>query len=390
MFAYPVQGQVYAQPLYVENVPVAGGPKDLVFVATEKNWIYAFAADSPTEVWARELLPAGEQLVTPSDIEGCGNVQPYIGITSTPVIDAGTQTMYVCAKSRSSTGTPPTFYHRLYAIQIDSGQDQQPPAVISASVQYPQEQVSFNPQWQLQRPALLLLNGVLYLGFGAHCDFHAGLYHGWVIAYQALNLQQIGAFPSTVSGQAGIWQAGRGLAGDANGWVYCQTGNGQASGLDYGNMVLKLTPRPPLQNIIEVADYFSPCDQQFLNDHDVDLGSGGPLLLPDQPGPYPHLLVAAGKEGTVYLLNRDHLGYRIFPPPGWQYPQQCANPAISTLWYVLGTEPPLPPGPDKSRDALFGGPAYYPSAGQPPRIYYSGQDEPVKAFYYDQAQGHCP
>jgi hypothetical protein len=384
LFAYQVQGQVYAQPLYVENVPFAGGSKDAVFVATEENWVYAFDARSAQQMWARQLIPAGEQLVTPSDIAGCANVQPYIGITSTPVIDPASMTLYVVAKTRSTTD-PALFYHRLYAIALDTGQDRLHYSnVIQPTVTYPQATISFDPQWQLQRPALLLMNGLIYIGFGAHCDIHPPPYHGWVVAHDAATLNPVSAFPSTETNGAGIWQAGRGLAGDAQGWVYCMTGNGPASGLDYGDMVLKLTPRAVQANLIEVADYFCPCDWQFLNANDVDLGSGGPLLLPDQPGPYPHLLVAAGKEGTVYLLNRDRLGYRTFPPAGWQYPQECANPAISTLWYVLGTSPLLPPG---SRDALFGGPAYYAPAGADPRIYYCGQDDVVKAFYYDPAQG---
>ncbi len=382
LFAYQVQGQVYAQPLYMENVPVAGSSKDIVLVATEENWVYAFDAGSQQQLWARQLIPSGEQLVTPGDIGNCNNVQPYIGITSTPVIDPTTMTAYVVGKTRS-TLFPWLFYHRLYGIKLASGADFMPPVEINATA----GAAVFSPQWQLQRPGLLLMNGIVYIGFGAHCDFHPPPYHGWVFAWYTTSPQwKLTAFTSTqsscagISGCAGIWQSGRGLAGDAQGFVYCMTGNGPfADGTDYGDTVLKLD----LQNLGGVADYFTPCNQSYMLQNDADLGSGGPMILPDQPGPFPHLLVAAGKEGTIYLLNRDNLGKYKPMPSGWPESQQCSDNAVAVLFRVLGTESRA----TENRDALFGGPAYYAPAGTSPRIYYCAENDAVKVFTYDQ-QGH--
>src|SRR5258708_5779836 len=146
LFAYPVQGQVYAQPLYIQNVAVPGGPKNLVLIATEQNRIYAYDAESPNLIWSRQLLPAGEQLVTPGDIEGCANVQPFIGITSTPLIDVNSMTMYVVAKTRTiGPLAGALFMHRLYAIGLEGGQDRRPAVEISAAANLPGGVVAFDP-----------------------------------------------------------------------------------------------------------------------------------------------------------------------------------------------------------------------------------------------------
>src|SRR6267154_119938 len=386
-----VDGQVYAQPLVVQNIASPGGSVgDFLLVATEKNWIYAFDTVTLSQIWFRHLLPQGERLVTPADVATCGNVAPFIGITSTPVVDAARKIMFVCAKSVASHSHGSVFHHRLYAINLHTGNDWKPPVQISATMQYGGQANYFNRQWQLQRPGLLLMNGVVYIGFGGHCDFHPGIYRCWVLAYDATTLQQVGAFVSTVSGLGGIWQAGRGLAGDGQ-FVYCHTGNGNLGGNDLGDSVLKLSIQPG-NPLLQLNGFFSPCDQQLLTAGDADLGSGGPLLLPDQPGPFPHLMVSAGKEGTIYLLNRDtSLGGFQPPPAGWTpcdqngIPTPCTNSnlVITTLWMVLGQAAKC----TVDRDALFGGPAYYAPAGKFPRIYYSGQDEPVKVFEYDQTQG---
>ena len=393
-----VAGQVYAQPLVVENIALPDGRVgDFLLVATQENWIYAFDTLSLSQVWARQLLPAGEHLVSASDLQSCDNVSPSIGITSTPVLDPERRLMYVCAKSKKPGGFlgSDSYHHRLYAINLHTGGDWKPPVEVSATIHYGGKTISFNPQWQLQRPGLLLMNQTVYLAFGSHCDAHPGDYHGCVLAYDANTLGQVGAFVSTVSGLGGIWQSGRGLAGDGQN-VYCQTGNGPWGGLDLGDSVLKLSRQA--SPLLQLNGFFTPCDQQMLRDGDVDLGSGGPMLLPDQPGPFPHLMVAAGKEGTVYLLNPDtSLGGFVPPSPTWKpcddrgRESPCANSniVVSTLWMVLGQAPRC----DVDRDALFGGPAYYEPAQRPgrPRIYYCGggpmQEDVVRAFEYNSTSG---
>ncbi len=406
MGTYAVNGQVYAQPLVVQKLARPDGDvSDFVIVATEENWIYAFDVYLLDRVWFRQLLPSGERVVMPTDVldgrNPCGNISPSIGITSTPAIDVARRLMYVCAKSTDGKGN---FYHRLYAINVHNGNDWKPPVDISASAHFAHRTVSFSPQWQLQRPGLLLMKGIVYIGFGAHCDSHPGTYRGWVLAYDANTLNQVGAFSSTLSsdGKGGIWQSGRGLAGDGQ-FVYCQTGNGNfgpdsyGTQIDYGDTVLKLSAPVNAEGVI---DFFTPCDQDLLRQGDADLGSGGPMLFPDQStGPFPHLAITAGKEGTIYLLNRDNMGGYTPAQSGWNpcdygNPLPCINSSgvITTMWMFLGQQVKcgwtdskgkwhLPP----ERDALFGGPALYIPAGGLPTVYFSGTDEPIKVFQYNPA-----
>jgi hypothetical protein len=170
-----------------------------------------------------------------------------------------------------------------------------------------QGQVPFDAEMHLQRPGLLLLNGFVYVAFGSHADTPP--WHGWLLAYNATTLQQAAVFNTTPNGSDGaIWESGCAPAADANGNIYVATSNGtfdaSAGGLDYGDSVLKLKP-----GALTILDWFSPFNTDFLGDNDVDLGSGGTMLLPDQPGPHPHLLVVAGKEGRIYLIDRDNLGH---------------------------------------------------------------------------------
>lgn len=408
LYTCQVTGRVFAQPLMISGAttyPAGDTTKptqsfDVLFVATEDNFIYAFNAKDGTQIWQRQLLQTGERLIAPNpDLPNpngtfCDNITPHYGITGTPVIDVASAIMYVvapAARDDPRTGTT-SYTQRLYACDLATGQDHMAPVAIQASVQFQGDPntYTFDPHWQLQRGSLLLANGVVYIPFGSHCDWQD--YHGWVIAHDAQTLNFIGAFvSSTTNGEAGIWQAGRGLASDSGGWVYCMTGNGlraldPAHPQNYGDCVLKLKPRPvpadsQSQNYLGVQDLFSPCNWYWLNRYDVDLGSGGPLLLPDQTGPQNqvrHLLVAAGKEGSIYLLDRDQMGgINLNSQPPRDRP--CVEGSITTLWRVLGTAPTN----TENRDALFGGPAYFAPAGQPPRIYYCGQDDAVKAFSYD-------
>jgi len=310
----PVDGNVYAQPLYVENVLIPErGYHNIVFVATEHDSVYAFDADNPGPVplWRTTFIDpaAGITTVSPIDVNA-DNIYPEIGITSTPVFDPANRTLYVASKTKENGN----YFHRLHALDITTGAEKYGgPVVIQGSVLGTGDgssggEVAFDALKHLNRPGLLLLNGVVYIAFGSHDDNDP--YHGWVFAYDGSTLQQIAVFNATPNGsRAGIWQGGSGIASDALGNVYVATGNGtfdaNVGGLDYGDSVLKLK----IQNgTLTVLDYFTPADQDSLNAADLDFGSGGPLVLPDQPGPYPHLLTIAGKKGTLYLLNRDNLG----------------------------------------------------------------------------------
>jgi uncharacterized protein YjdB len=316
-FTQGVDGYVYAQPLYVPNVNIAGTIHNVVYVATENDSVYAFDADSNTgsnasPLWYANLIDTahgaatGALPVTNSQV-GCTDLVPKIGITSTPTIDPSTGTMYV--ETKSSEGG--SFPHRLHAIDITTGSEKfSGPALISASVNVPGGTVTFNGQTHLNRPGLLLLNGLVYIAYASHCDVTP--YHGWLFAYDASNLAQKAAFLSTPEatsngGLSGFWMSGAGVAADSNANIFITTGNGDFDTTNIpatllGDSVLKLFFNG---SSIALSDYFTPYNQGGLDGGDTDLGSGGVLLLPDQPGSTPHELVQVGKQGSIYVINRD-------------------------------------------------------------------------------------
>lgn len=321
LFTYTVDGYVYAQPLVLTNVAVPGrGILNLVYIATEHDSVYAFDADSSVgtnvgPLWQVSFLnpAAGIAPVRSTDLN-CTDIVPEIGITSTPVIDPVGGTIYVEAKTEETTGNTTNFVHRLHALDVATGAEKfGGPVVITASVAGSgtgsvSGRVAFNPEWQMNRAALLLNNGVIYLGFGSHCDL--GPYHGWLLAYNASTLAQIAAFNTTPNGEgSGIWHAGDGPSCDANGNLFVMTGNGTFDGStnkDFGDSVVKLSTSSGLTE----ADYFTPFNQAFLNTNDLDLGSGGTVVLPDAVGNASHqqLLTCAGKKGVIYLFDRNNLG----------------------------------------------------------------------------------
>ncbi|HEY3971700.1 MAG TPA: choice-of-anchor D domain-containing protein [Candidatus Sulfotelmatobacter sp.] len=310
LVSYPVDGQLYAEPLYVQGVNVAGaGVRNVVYAATENDSLYAFDADGSTTapLWQVSLIPAGGQVLSAADIGGCSNISPLIGITGTPVIDPATNTLFVVARSKIVNGGVTTYYQYLHAIDITSGMERAgSPVAIQGSSNSNNGTVKFNPQMQNQRAGLFLDNGVVYIGFGSHCDILP--YHGWLMGYSESTLQQTATYVSTPNGlQAGIWQSGGAPAVDENGYIYFAIGNGttdvNADGSDYGEALVKANAGD-----LSVADYFLPSNFSVLNSSDLDLGSGGPLLIPDQPTPPTQMLVAAGKQGMVYLIDRTNLG----------------------------------------------------------------------------------
>ena len=326
LFSYPVDGTADASPLYVPNLNMPGtGYHNVVYVATEHDSVYAFDADGrqSTPLWHVSFInPAsGITSVPPGDTGECCDISPEIGITGTPVIDPTTNTLYVVAKTKEVSGGTTTYYHRLHALDLTTGAEKfGAPVVIQATASGTGAgssggHVPFISLHENQRAALLLNAGVIYIAFGGHGDVSP--YHGWILGYNASTLQQVMAFCTspndngvrlTGGGQgSGVWQSGDGLATDATGNIYFVTGNGifdvNTGGIDYGDSFLKISPAGT------VVDYFTPFDQQYMNDQDIDLGSGGVLLLPDQAGPHQHIAITAGKNGTIYVIDRDNLGH---------------------------------------------------------------------------------
>ncbi|HUI82761.1 MAG TPA: hypothetical protein VL240_00975 [Candidatus Binatia bacterium] len=316
LYSFPVNGYVYAQPLYMPQVAIPGnGIHNVVIVATQHDSVYAFDADSPAPapLWQVNFLDrdAGITTLSPADVQA-SDILPEIGITSTPVIDIASNTVYVVAATKENGA----FYHRLHALDMTSGAEKfGGPRIIQAS--YPGAAqdgsdgvLTFSSRSHLQRAALLLSRGRIYVAFASNAD--SGLYHGWVIAYDAITLRQTGAWVSTPDGyQGGIWMSGCGIAADRDGNLYLSTANGpfdaygEQPGQDFSDSIVKLKPGP---GEITLTGFFTPFNQESMARDDLDLGSAGVMLLPDQPGPHPHLAITSGKNGHIYVLDRDNLG----------------------------------------------------------------------------------
>ncbi|MGA2137775.1 MAG: hypothetical protein ABSH14_02835 [Verrucomicrobiia bacterium] len=312
LFSRAVDGQIYAQPLYVNGLIISNKLRNVVYIATEHDSVYAFDADDPATSNALWHVNLG-QSISINDIEGCDDVQPEIGITSTPVIDLTSNTMYIDAKTKEIAGPVTNVFHRLHALDLLTGQEHfGGPVIIQGSV--PGNAMgsvggtlTFDPRFSHNRPGLLLLSNTVYMAFGSHCDLED--YHGRMFGYNATNLQQTAVFCVTPNGGAdsvggGIWGSGMGPSADADGYIYVTTGNGNFSkntgGTELSDCFIKLSAS---NGTLAVADWFAPHDQGFLGSNDLDLGAGGPVVIPST-----NLVVGIGKAGEVYLLNRHHLG----------------------------------------------------------------------------------
>ncbi|HEU6447932.1 MAG TPA: chitobiase/beta-hexosaminidase C-terminal domain-containing protein [Verrucomicrobiae bacterium] len=388
LFSYTVDGYVYAQPLIMTNLNIPGkGVRNVLFVATMHDSVYAFDADSNGDTNGGLLWKTNVGISSPSPITefgaryhpGVGNldVVPEEGMTGTPVIDPVSGTLYVDAFTREVVaGISTNYFHRIHALNVTNGTEQPySPVTVAASVSgtgvsgdnYTEiydgtNVVAFSAVQHCQRPALTLAGGILYACYGSHDDTDP--YHGWVLGYNATNLALVSVFNTTPNattnafgpnaGEGALWMGGNGLSVDANTNLYFETGNGSFSantnGGDYADSFVKLST---VSNQLSVADYFTPYNQASLQSYDADLGSGGPMLLPDSVGSaeHPHLLVGCGKEGKIYLVDRDNMGK--FNASGDTNVQFLAN-AVGGTW---------------------SSPAYFNNL-----IYYQGNGDVMKAF----------
>lgn len=353
LFTHALDGQAYAQPLVKTAVNITtgahAGVHDVVFVATQHDSLYAFDAQTGVQLWHDSFIDPTNGVTTVPFAELTPNpdITPEVGITGTPVIDPSSNVLYLVAKTKEVRGDGTHYVQRLHAINLGDGTEAfGGPAVIADTLYDPNlgftyvsgpsvngtgdgsvnGVVTFNAMRELNRPGLILLNGKVYIAFGSHGD--NGPYHGWVLGYDASNLQLTAAWNSTPNGGlGGIWQGGGITAVDAQGNLYFETGNGSfdenldSNGFpsqgDYGDSFVKLTPdssTPATQNVngwgLKVVDYFTPQNESSLSASDTDLGSGAPTLLPDSAGSaaHPHLVIGGGKQGTLYLIDRDNMG----------------------------------------------------------------------------------
>jgi uncharacterized protein (TIGR03437 family) len=362
LFSHPVDGQVYAQPLYLSSVSIPGkGIHNVVFVATAHDTVYAFDADSTdglngSPLWQVSLAyaTAGERPASVSDVLGCTSMIE-IGITGTPVIDTGTSTLYVVALTIRGD----SFVHRLHALDITTGGERLgSPAIIDALVPGNGDSFSssgvvpFHPYLQKNRAGLLLLNNVVYTTWTSYCD--TGPYHGWVIGHDARTLRQTSVFNSSPNSWAGsFWMGGAAPAADSSGNIFVISGNGpfdaDSFGSDFGDSFLKLSSTG-----LAIVDYFTPHNQADLDRADMDLGSSGAVLLPDSAGSsaHRHLLISAGKEGRIYLLDRDQMG---------RFHLEGDTQIVQSLAGAIGP--------------LYGPPAYFHNT-----VYFSASNDALKSF----------
>jgi hypothetical protein len=389
LFSYAVDGMVYAQPLYVPGVNIQGQLHNVVFIATEHNSVYAFDADNAGAggglLWQTNLGTSAVTTTanfTNTDFGTRNNgaytdLVPEVGITGTPVIDTNSGTIYLDAFTHEGGN----YFHRLHALSITNGMERNfSPVVVAASIPgigagSSGGRLAFNAVQQIQRAALTLAGGVVYAAYAGYADTNP--YHGWVLGFDATNLLQLtnyifnttpnstGAPFGSDAGEGGIWMGNGGLAADDSTNLFFQSGNGSFNatngfgGTEYGDSFIKLSTA----NHLAVADYFTPYNQALMASIDLDLGSGGTMLLPDQPGPFPHLLVGAGKQGTIYLLDRD-----LMTTNGGHYD------ATNTIDFVLQSLP-------GAIGMCFDTPAYFNG-----KIYYAGSGDTMKIFSVSNGQ----
>jgi len=385
LYSFPVDSLIYGQPLYVPNLNIGGGMHNVVFVVTENNSVYAFDADNKvsTPLWhTKGGIPVPCSKNQPAPGSNCNLVylSTVIGITATPVIDLSQGTygaIYVEARINKSG----KYAHVLHKYDLSTGKDMpESPIVIKGSVAGNGRDsvngvVSFNQKSENDRGALLLANGIVYVPFASIND--APVFHGWIFGYDATTMKRRYVFNTTPNNssnhngdgeQGGIWNGT--VAADPNNVVFTATGNGtwdSAVG-DWGNTYLKLVPGT---SKLQVADYFTPHALAF-DKNDTDLGTSAAILLPDQTGTYPHVMVGGDKNGTVYVVNRDNMGK--YHSSGDQVLQELPG-AVGVHMYGSGD------CNDTHNDCNYGTPAYWNG-----NVYFSGVNDTVKSFAFANGQ----
>ena len=355
LFSRSVDGYVYAQPLYVSNVSL-NGTRNIVIVATEHNSVYAFDADDPnasSPLWQVNLGPSVDsQDVCNPPISDCPYVDlvPEIGITSTPVIDTSTNTIYAIAKTKDTSAS---YHFRLHALDLFSGAEK-----FGGPSEIADVADGFDPFIHNNRAGLLLLNGVIYSAFGSVGDYK--IWHGWVFAHDAQTLVQRAVLNVTPVNNSlpggGIWQAGQGLLSDGSGNVFLITSNGFFDGVsNFGDSFVKLQLNG---SNLTVADYYTPANQGNLGLHNVDLGAGGPLLIPGT-----HLIVGGGKDGMLRLVDTTNMG---------QY--NGVSETDVQNWQAINTN-----------SIMMGSPAFFNSPTLGPVVYMWGPNDNLNAWHFNGA-----
>jgi hypothetical protein len=354
-FALPVDSYVYAQPLFVPGVAIGGATHDVVLVVTESNSVYAFDADAAgSALWHTNVGTA----LSCSDLDDCGDLVPGAGITGTPVIDPATLTMYLVALSKDSAGS----HHRLHAIDLKTGAEttgspvEIAPTAPGSGANSTNGTIAFSPATHYQRCALLLAGGVVYVGIGGNAESDSNN-HGWIVGYKASDLTPTMTFCASPDDVwVSLWQSGGGLSSDPAGFVYAETANGtfdvDTGGKDYGDSALKLDATGT------VVDYFTPHDQAAMSSGDIDFGSANPVVLPDQSGAVAHELLATGKPGILYLLDRDGMGHYQSASDSQIVQSVSAFPNTSGI-----------------TSGIFASPAYWNG-----RVYVTGIGDAVRAY----------
>ncbi|MGH9864145.1 MAG: pyrrolo-quinoline quinone [Candidatus Acidiferrales bacterium] len=379
-----VHGLVDAEPLYVAQLTIARAKHNVVFVVTEHDLAYAFDADSFAPLWQVSLLGPDERT---SDDRGCGQVKPEIGVTSTPVIDlqAGPHgAVYVVAMSKNSSGK---YFQRLHALdvttgaELDGGSETIEATYPGSAIPNSKGQVDFDPKQYKERASLLLLNGVVYTSWASHCDFDP--YTGWIIGYDAHSLKQTSVLNIMPNGSEGaIWMSGAGLAADSSANIYFLAGNGtfettlNSQGFpdkgDYGNAFVKLSTSG---GKLSVSDYFMMHNTVEESRKDLDLGSGGAMVLPDlqdNSGKTQHLAVGAGKDDIIYVVNRDSMG-KFNPSNDSAIYQAVPRTGEENSQGLGGT------------GGVFAAPAYFNHT-----LYYGAVDDSLRAFKIANARVASP
>lgn len=369
---FEADGKIDAQPLVVSSIQIGGTTHNVVYLATEHDSVYAYDISSGELIWKTTLV-IGDEL--PSGPHGCGAVVPEIGVSSTPVIDRTAGLLYVVAMSTTASGID---IHRLHALNLTTGAEMlNGPVQIAATYDAPANagQLTFLASQYKEKAALLLANGMIYTSWSSHCD--SSPYSSWVIAFDASNLQMTHVFNAEPSGApagyGAFWNSGYGPGADADGFVYLVTGNGyfdtsfDTNGFpmnqDYGNAVLKLAPPVPASKAFTLSDYFTMHDTAYETSLDEDLGSGGAMILPDlvdSSGNAHHLIVTAGKDTNIYVLDRDNLG-------------KFNSTSDSQIWQKIPNA--FPSNSDYPPAGIFGGPAYFDS-----NVYFAAVTDVLRQF----------